>query len=322
MNNLVIILSHCDTLEKVDTLKKQIKLIKGLGLDTLLCSHIPLEVSIQQSVTYYIYDSDNPALRWPESAISCWVKPMSSTGVDVRLNWAASDYGWTVLDQTKKACNFALTLGYEFYSFINYDVMLTAELENYLLTASALNHPAVCTYSAHFSPTTLFTILKKDVCEKISHCINKADYLKYRCAESHWGALLSPYSSHTAPSPVNDTMSVSVTKGNQNHFNDKFQVFFQNGNMIGEMSEEPQLTKAYFFHIKKNVSIQIQCNDKHYLIKKDSIIDLPANVTKLGFWKLRVLGFKVGYCDFLPEFDKARLEHHCISDHESIPKHE
>lgn len=314
MNNLAVILSHCDTSEKVDILRKLIKRLKNLGIDTLLCSHIPLEISIQQDVTYYIYDTDNPVLHWPENAVYKWEKPTGPTGP--ALHAIFPDYGWTVIDQIKKACNFALTLGCEFYSFINYDVMLTPELDSYILTAFTLNHPVVCTKSHDFPTTTLFTIVKKDALEEISTRINKNDYLKTRCAEGYWESLLSPYNVHTNAVPIETfDMTVMAVTHNQNYLNDEFEVFFQNGNMV---HQEPHLTKAYFFNIKKDVSIQMQCNNQQYLIKKDSIIELPTDVTKLGFWKLPVSGVGPDYWDLLPEFNKAHSQHHNITDHENI----
>ena len=62
----------------------------------------------------------------------------------------------------------------------------------------------------------------------------------------------------------------------------------------------------------------MQCNNQQYLIKKDSIIELPTDVTKLGFWKLPVSGVGPDYWDLLPEFNKAHSQHHNITDHENI----
>ena len=115
--NLAIITSHCDTLDKIDLLKGLIKQLKNLNIDILLYSHLHLETSIQQEVTYYIYDKDNPILYWPEKGCLVWFKVMDGKN-SVKLKSMFPDYGWTALDQMKKAASFALPLKYDYYSFI------------------------------------------------------------------------------------------------------------------------------------------------------------------------------------------------------------
>jgi hypothetical protein len=317
MDNLTIIISHCDTPDKINLLKKQIKRLKDLNIDTLLYSHIALEVSIQQAVTYYIYDTDNPVIYWPERSLHLWLEYGKKDEDSVRLEAMFPDHGWTVLDQIKKASTFALPLKYNYYSFINYDILLTPELEFFLVSPSDTPHSVIVDPGVDIDQVThrnggrglIFTVIRQDVLEKINARINKSDYLKAMgderfsvsaIAETYWGQLLSPYDCFVLPDGVE--ASIRTLSGNQNRFNDNFKVFFQNGNM----PDEPHLTKAFFYNIKDNTSIKIQCNDQSYLIEKTSTIDLPTNVTKLGFFD------NGAYCDFLPEFDEAKLRHHCI----------
>jgi len=49
-NNLIIILSHCDTEEKQEILIDNINKIKSNNFDILLVSHIPIPPSIQELV--------------------------------------------------------------------------------------------------------------------------------------------------------------------------------------------------------------------------------------------------------------------------------
>ena len=310
MDNLAIILSHCDAPEKINLLKKLIKRLKSLNIDILLCSHLHLEASIQQEVTYYIYDKDNPILYWPERGTCVWFDIMDTKTL-VRLSRICPDYGWTVMDQIKKASNFALLLKYNHYSFINYDAILTDQLDSYLVNPSETQSPVIFTHQRHrsLSVSTIFTVVKRNVLEKINVYIDKSNYLKYTSPEHHWDALLSPYDPYMCPSPIFDEgCNIERVAHNQNHFNDDFKVFFQNGNM----PNQPRLPKACFFDIKDNTSIEIKCNDQNHLIEKASIIDLPTNVTKLGFFD------NGAYCDFLPEFDEAKLRHHSIAPLPSI----
>ena len=116
--NLAIITSHCDTPDKIDLLKRLIKQLKNLNIDILLSSHLHLETSIQQEVTYYIYDKDNPILYCPERGRAQWFNIMNGKD-SVRLESMLPDYGWAAMDQMKKAANFALPLKYDYYSYSN-----------------------------------------------------------------------------------------------------------------------------------------------------------------------------------------------------------
>ena len=322
MKNLTIILSHCDTSPKIDTLKQQIQLLKNLKIDTLLISHIPLDPSIQKEVAYYIYDQDNPLLYWPERALSCWDKTLGTGTLPVRLTCLLPDYGWAAIDQIFKTANFALPLKYDYYSFINYDSLLTSELQSYLLDPSRSQCPITVTHSESWfytnnehpsSLSLIFTIFEHTVLSQVNATISKSGYIEYPVAEAYWYSLLSPYSHFAIPSPAIDTMSIThrpeapvAPTSSQNHFNDLFQVFFQNGNS----PDEPCLKRAYFFHIKKP-PVQLECNNQTHVIEKASIIDLPESVIKLGVWDKDV------YWDFLPEFNKAAAQYHSITQFDS-----
>ncbi len=126
-NNLVIILSHCDTKEKINLLENNIKQVKEYGLDILLASHIPLSKSIQSSVDYIVYDKSNPLLVWPERGMCHW-KSLWWDDARYRLDTIFPDTGWTALNQIKLSSSLGLSLDYDYYTFINYDTVLTDNL--------------------------------------------------------------------------------------------------------------------------------------------------------------------------------------------------
>ena len=311
--NLAIITSHCDTPDKIDSLKGLIKQLKNLNIDILLYSHLHLDTSIQQEVTYYIYDKDNPILYWPERGCLVWFEV--AHGKDsVKLTSMFPDYGWTVFDQLKKSASFALPLKYDYYSFICYDVILTPELDSCLLDPPCPITAVPRTgYGDQDAPedfdvkslSTAFAMLRQDFLEKVNARINKTDYLNHKSPENYWHTLLSAYPYFVLPSGIDNIATAHKVTPNQNYFNDNFKVFFQNGNI----PDKPHLTKAYFFDVKDNISIEIKCNSQNHLIEKASILDLPTNVTTLGFWD------KDTYCDFLPELDKAKAQYHSIVRH-------
>ena len=73
-NNLIIILSHCDTEEKKEVLINNVNKLKSNNFDILLVSHIPIPSSIQELVEYFIYDKSNPIINWPERGMVFWQK--------------------------------------------------------------------------------------------------------------------------------------------------------------------------------------------------------------------------------------------------------
>jgi hypothetical protein len=78
-NNLIIILSHCDSREKSEILIDNIKKLKTQNFDVLLLSHIPIPSSIQQIVEYFIYDKSNPIINWPDRGMVFWKKILGNT---------------------------------------------------------------------------------------------------------------------------------------------------------------------------------------------------------------------------------------------------
>ncbi len=73
LNNLVIILSHCDTPPKVKVLKETIASLRSIDIDILLTSHIPVDLDIQDMVDYYIFDKSNPVIDLKDKAFKGWL---------------------------------------------------------------------------------------------------------------------------------------------------------------------------------------------------------------------------------------------------------
>ena len=78
-NNLIIILSHCDSKEKIEILTDNIKKLKTQNFDILLLSHTPIPSHIQQMIEYFIYDKSNPIINWPYRGMVFWKKILDDT---------------------------------------------------------------------------------------------------------------------------------------------------------------------------------------------------------------------------------------------------
>ena len=118
-NNLIIILSHCDSREKREILIDNIKKLKTQNFDILLLSHIPIPPSIQQIVEYFIYDKSNPIINWPDRGMVFWKKILGDP--NLRLQTIYPDYGWTAFNQILLGGNLGLSLDYDYFSFRFYN---------------------------------------------------------------------------------------------------------------------------------------------------------------------------------------------------------
>ena len=72
MKECFVITSYCNTPNRVEELKKCINNIKRFNKDILIHAHYPLDLEIQKSVDYYIYDSTNPVIRDGSKVIIRW----------------------------------------------------------------------------------------------------------------------------------------------------------------------------------------------------------------------------------------------------------
>lgn len=121
MKKLFLISSYCDTIDKEEVLKTNLKIIKNLGYDTLLLSPIPLKKEIFELCDFYFYTKENPVTSIEEKTYIHWSIIENSKGERIRLERFFPDYGWAALYQNKKLSQIASTIDYDIYYHIIYD---------------------------------------------------------------------------------------------------------------------------------------------------------------------------------------------------------
>ncbi len=132
MKKSVVILSHCNTQEKLKILQDNIfKLKNNFSLDIILTSHISLPQDIVDSVDYFVYDKSNPILGWPQRGMFFW-KVYETSLHKAYLNYIHPDYGWTVFNQINLGGSIALSKQYDLNYFINYDLNIDSNVEEIL----------------------------------------------------------------------------------------------------------------------------------------------------------------------------------------------
>lgn len=126
MKKAVIILSHCNTEEKLQVLKDNISKLKfNPDLDIILTSHISLPKEVVDSVNYFIYDKNNPVLSWPQRGMFSWKEYN-----EIYLNSIQPDYGWCVFNQIK--LGGLMALDYDISYIINYDLVIDLNVNEIL----------------------------------------------------------------------------------------------------------------------------------------------------------------------------------------------
>jgi hypothetical protein len=125
MKTVFLITSYCDTDLKIEVLNECIDNLKSIsGYDICLHAHYPLNDNIQKRVNYYLYDSSNPILYYPEKYITWWIKYKQYT-----LHIYTEDYGYAVLQQWKRGFDFLKNI-YDNIIILNYDTIITEKLLN------------------------------------------------------------------------------------------------------------------------------------------------------------------------------------------------
>jgi hypothetical protein len=271
--NLFCILSHCDSDEKKSALIDNINQIKNKGFDILLISHIPLSNDITSLVNYFIYDKSNPILHYPQKYIHFW-KSIKINKETYQLSTYMSDYGWTALNQIKKAGAFCENLEYNNYTFINYDLQLTDKMflnhNSNLVSQTKLTktHPkekGLLFSMIFFSFTSIDLVkLQKNL---IKEEYAKGDYI----AEDYFTSIINNNNIdyQLYPLEVEDKFDFKLIEDeyiwNLNKDNDYFCLFFDGVSIILYSLINP---------IKFRINNQDKLITENFLLKRSEVIDM------------------------------------------------
>lgn len=123
LKKVALISSFCDTEDKIDVLKKNIKIIKSHGIDIILISPFHLEKNIVELCDYFFVTKDNPVLKWPERCMVAW-KKISNQAKKYEITTVYNDYGFAGLYQVKQLSEIALNLDYNQFYHMIYDLKI------------------------------------------------------------------------------------------------------------------------------------------------------------------------------------------------------
>ena len=311
--NLVIIMCHCNDDNKKELLLENINKIKSEGFDIMVLSHIPVSNSIQNKVDYFIYDKSNPTITYTYRGMVFW-KKLRFKGQSIRLQNILDDYGWTAMNQILLAGNLGVSLDYNHFSFINYDIKITDNIFH------DLNNPIPFLVSKvkdlrlkdidYRFPSFMLNILSKENLKSILPIINKKYYMsdqhpwkeggKFTCAEDYWNNLIQNFEYSTHIEPIWDQISFDKTDTLFNFSKNKnFKLFFQNSKTHKRIETSSWAPRIIIYdNITPEFTLVV--NSLETIIEGPNVcLDLPEEIEKIGYI------LKDKYTDLTEEYHKS-----------------
>lgn len=129
MKKIALISSFCETEEKKNILQKNIEILKSHGLDVMVISPFYLSEEVVNICDYFFLTKDNPVFEWPERAMYYW-EILSNETVTYKAATTYPDYGYAGLNQVKQLSNIALSLNYDRFYHIIYDLKIDDNVIN------------------------------------------------------------------------------------------------------------------------------------------------------------------------------------------------
>lgn len=130
MKKLALIGSFCNTQDKLNVLIKNINKLKELKIDIAVVSVLPLPEEVTLMCDFFLFLKENPKTSWPEKSMCFW-QDFFLDSLQFKAVRSIEDYGFSRLNQIKKLSEFAITLDYDYFYHIEYDLAINEELKSY-----------------------------------------------------------------------------------------------------------------------------------------------------------------------------------------------
>jgi hypothetical protein len=289
MKKIVLISSYCDTQEKINILSENIKVLKSLGLDTLVISPITLPNEIIEISDFVFFTKENPLLNWPLRGFTFWQTHYSSEGW-MTMHRNVADYGWAGLYQIKKMSQIALSYDYDLFYHIIYDL----EIDQYIIDTiksdvTNLVHPRINPNKEDdwWDCTLHFMIFDREIMSKIVDVIKLDDYLKWDgVAEGQALLWTQLFPINISKTPVRDKIYYLGDRGFFNYsMNPNYKMYISKNQPTtcwvseGDEKVEKDVSsnlRFYFYDFleSQNIKINVDGVVKEYQLNKNKIIDI------------------------------------------------
>ena len=296
MKKIVLISSYCDTEEKINILYDNIKILKGLGIDTLVISPVTLPKEIIEVSDFVFFTKENLLLNWPLRGFSFWQTHYSTDGL-MTMHRNVAEYGWAGLYQIKKMSQIALSYDYDAFYHIIYDL----EIDQYVIDTIKsdkpnLIHPRINPNKNDdwWDATLHFMVFDREIMSKIVDVIVLEDYLKWDgVAEGQalrWTQLFEIEISKTA---VRDKIYYWGDRGFFDYsFNSKYKMFIsktpntniwveENGEQVEKDLSSNLTFYFYDFLGPQTIKINVDGITKEYELNQNKIINFDVDSTSV-----------------------------------------
>ena len=205
IKKVALISTYCDTQEKIDVLIKNIDNVKTYGLDVIVISPIFLPEYVQTKCDYFLLTKDNPVLDWPGKAMQAW-KNILINDKSITITRTYADYGWAGLFQVKKLSELALTLDYDYFYHMIYDLKFDETVVEGLTSEGECNIYSSKRGAQIWEVGLHFMIFNRENLQKFIPHITLENYLTSKEGDAFTWLLdlksVFPY--HTIHKPVED----------------------------------------------------------------------------------------------------------------------
>jgi FkbM family methyltransferase len=309
---VILISSFCDTEKKISVLRENLKILKNLGIDTMVIvpNFLPVDEEIVKLSDFVFYTKENPLLTYPIRQYTHWYEQPLSNGKIITLHRGFADYGWAALYQTKKLSQLALTFDYDLFYHLIYDVEIDDILISELLSDKAnIIHPRRNpNHPEEIWETTLhFMVFDREMMKKIEKEITLEEYLSTNgVAEGEVFKWTKKFPLKTSEHCVKDKIFYWE---NFDFFNvspfPEFKMFLSKNPelqiWVGESNPQPvQLTtnlRIVFYNIPENFEIDVFVDEQKFNLKPTNweFIEIPIDSQSIKELKFNYNGVMINF---------------------------
>ena len=281
MKKIVLISTFCDTQEKLDILEKNIKTIKSYDMDVMIISPFYLEKNIVELCDYFFLTKDNPILDWPQKSMLQWTVRFFG-GKPYKFSRTYPDYGFSGLSQVKQLSDIAISLNYDQYHHIIYDLIIDQNvIDGFLSDKTCSVYPSkrddmIWDVGLHYM---IFN--KENLINFTSH-ITLESYLSCNDGESdafYWLHMLQPIIGYEIEgTPVEDAIYFyqEFDFFNYSEIPD-VKMFVHKNDWI--FNPDVDTIKLVFYDTFKDIKVFIDDVERQYNVNELLIVDLEFNKT-------------------------------------------
>lgn len=185
MKKIALISTFCNDEKKQNILKENIIKIKDLGIDVIAISPIPIPQDIVNLCDYFLYTKENPVFDWPLKSYFFWWEG-TIKGINTKMTTCQPDYGFAGLLHIKRMADLVLSMDYDIFFPIIYDLDINDYVKSILLDNKPNSFFPGQREKDFFGICLYLVSLDRKHLTKFKDLISKESYLfeKNECAES------------------------------------------------------------------------------------------------------------------------------------------